>query len=232
MNPDLTKEYLIELFTACKGKDILFDNPNPGILIRHDVDDDLDRSVRMAELQHSIGVKATYFILNTAPYWEVDLGMNEELFNKLRHIESLGHSIQWHNNSIAEYKSQHFKNLFSIADCIKSPLFYLRSFGFKITGSASHGDPLCHKHGFINYEVFSGPMGERTREAVNFKQPDFIIPKIDPKDFGLEWEAYHVPYDEYYSEAGGRWKVKPDPEHFRNFNGRIQLLIHPQWWSI
>jgi len=223
---NLSTDHLRKLLTACKGKDIFFDNPGSGILIRHDVDDDLDRSVKMAELENEIGVKATYFILNTERYWNNITHKETDFIASLHYIQSLGHSIQWHNNSIAELKNNPD---WLIRNIILEPLNILREIGFDIKGSASHGDKLCHQHGFINYEVFSGSMGERTREAVNFKKPDFEIPKINPADFGLEWEAYHVPYDEYYSESGGRWKVIPDPEHIAQHEGRVQLLLHPQW---
>jgi len=220
---NLSTDHLYKLLTACKGKDIFFDNPGNGILIRHDVDANLDRSVAMAVLEHQIGVKATYFILDSAPYF------GKDMLPKLKLIQDLGHSIQWHNNSIAVWKRFDIPRIFN---CVVEPLQFLRMHGFPVDGSASHGDKLCHVHGFINYEVFAGDMGVRTREAVNFKQPDFELPQVNPDHVGLKWEAYHVPYDEYYSESGGTWKVIPEPEHFKTFNGRIQLLIHPQWWNI
>ncbi len=218
---NLSQTHLRKLFTACIGKDIFFDNPGNGILIRHDVDNDLDRSVAMAVLENEIGVKATYFILDTAPYF------GNEMLPKLEVIQNLGHSIQWHNNSIAVWKQFPQNRIF---DCVLKPVQFLRAHGFPVVGSASHGDALCRKHGFINYEVFSGTMGARTQEAVNFMQPDFEIPTIDPASINLQWEAYHVPYDEYYTESGGWWRNIPDPDHVQNFNGRIQILIHPQWW--
>lgn len=58
-----------ELLEAVGGRSISFHDKGPGVLMRHDVDADIERSVKMAQAEYAAGVRATYFILNTAAYW-------------------------------------------------------------------------------------------------------------------------------------------------------------------
>ena len=105
--PDQTK-YLTELFGCIKGRDVLYrdfckmtaEQQRGKVLLRHDVDDLLERSVAMAELQHKCGVKATYFILDTAPYWNP---ANPDMWLKINRIAELGHEIAWHNNVLTRW---------------------------------------------------------------------------------------------------------------------------------
>lgn len=65
---------------------------NPCIL-RHDVDCSLEKSVSFAELEHSIGVKSTYFILLSSDFYNV---FSKSSINKIKHMKSLGHEIGLH----------------------------------------------------------------------------------------------------------------------------------------
>ena len=42
------------------------------LALRHDVDSRLDSALRLARLEHERGLRATYFVLHTAPYWDRD----------------------------------------------------------------------------------------------------------------------------------------------------------------
>jgi len=258
-NPQFTESNLRSLLEAIQSRAITFaaqlksERPNQirrlgtdgnvgysrPIYLRFDIDDQFDRAVNAARLCNEYGIKGTFFILNTANYWT-----NNSIWNDLRWMQSKGHEIAWHNNILTQYQNglpATEKQL--IGDYIKTILARFNSNGIHITGSASHGDPLCRKLGFINYEVFTEC--ERTSEAIDFPSPSFDHPRIKMADFGLEYEAYHVPYDLYLSESGGRewtWRVpgagparETPMEHIignlKNYD-RIQILIHPQHWNI
>ena len=68
------------------------------IMIRHDIDDNLDAAVRMAEREAQMGVVSTYYMLDTASYF-----YKPESIQKYQYIQSLGHEIGWHNNALAVY---------------------------------------------------------------------------------------------------------------------------------
>jgi len=243
-----TEDNLRRLFEAIQMrassfKDHLFnrvlphDNP---IYLRFDIDDDLNKAHAMSLLCNEYGIRGTFFILNTAKYWD-DPG----LWSTLRQIQDDGHEMAWHNNILTEWIEYVGKdNLMGrmIDSKIHPIIETFRSQDITIRGSASHGDPLCRKLGYINYEVFKEC--PRTEEAYNFPQPTFQIPKVSMHEFGLEYEAYHVPYDLYLSESGGReWKGRMDRTSFAwriddeslvllSHSKRIQILIHPQHWKI
>ena len=227
----LSKNYLPDLFKDVAERCVLFrdfikltpEEQKGKILFRHDVDDDLPRSVAMAELQHKCGVKATYFILDTAPYW---VPTDVKMWRQIHRIKNLGHEVAWHNNVLSRWVALPQP----IEDLILEPLNHFALEGIKIHGSASHGDPLCYKHGFVNYEVFA-ECGISKKSAA-FAEPTHVFPKVSMKTFGLQYEAYHLPKDQYFSESGGNWGVVPDKDHFENRELITQILIHPQWWTL
>lgn len=210
--------------------------PKNPIYLRFDIDDNLSTAIAASHICSEYEIKATFFILNTASYWQ-----NKETWRALKMIQDQGHEIGWHNNVLTEWNKQvGFEPLVSF---IHTPLDLMRSHSLTIRGSASHGDPLCRRLNYLNYEVFKEC--PRTSEAVNFPACQFDIPKVSMHDFGLEYEAYHVPYDLYLSEAGGRgwsgrtteprseWQMQDMPaEELINAHDRIQILTHPQHWKI
>lgn len=227
--PDQT-QYLTHLFGFIKGRDITYRNfiklspaqQKGKVLLRHDVDDKLAHSVAMAELQHQCGVCATYFILDTAPYWNP---ADPDMWLKINRIAELGHEIAWHNNVL----SRHITTGRPVDELITEPLLHFQQHGYHITGSASHGDNLCYKHGFINYEVFE----ECPRPANStFPKPSTEFPKVRMSDYILEYEAYFLPRDHYFSESGGLWKELPQAKHFEDTGKITHILIHPQWWTL
>ena len=226
----LNKDFLTELFSHIKGKDISFEVNGPGVLLRHDVDDKLENSFAIAELEAQLGVHSTFFILNTSPYW--GKMKHSYMFTLLREMQDMGHRIHWHNNALASWLR--FAKTESPKTLVGGPLKLMRDEGLKVTGSASHGDPLCHTYGFINYEIFTEC--NRTREAVKFPKPSIELPirSLNMSDFGLKYETYHVPYNRYYSESGGAFSNTPvpTPDELGEIKDRVQILIHPQWWTI
>lgn len=184
--------------------------------IRHDVDNDLRASHTMAWLEKSLGVQSTYFILDTAPYW------NSLTPGDIKMITSAGHRVGWHNNAL----SVHYRTGRELSECISIPLRKLRD-ACDVIGTASHGDPLCHDKGYLNYNVFKG------------MKPDDIFPLIpawqfDLSEFGLAYEAYHTGQTHYLSDAGGQWNHKPFEylDKFEREGGKLQINIHPQWWTL
>jgi len=253
---DFGEDFLRELFPVIADRTVTFsggvkelparlvDQP---IYLRFDIDANFDRAHQMACLCNEYGVKATFFILNTASYFT-----SPDTLRLCKWIQDKGHEIAWHNNLLTEFltafpvihptninASEHPEQWLQFR--LDAILMKFNAHGVKIKGSASHGDPLCRLRGYINYEVFEEC--PRTQEAHGFKQPDFEIPKVSMKLFGLEWEAYHVPYDLYLSESGGKmWTIR-DTRYgetdswdgslsvFNHYKS-IQILIHPQHWEL
>ncbi len=233
LNKEFTKDYYLSILTVLK-KDhrfIRFTDDGPGILLRHDIDKDLNKAVRMAEIEAGINddlnaalfnhgatrlVHSTFFFLNTrtARYWG-----SHEMTDAILYIQSLGHEVGWHNNAITEF----LETKKDIRSCILEPIEYLRSMGAVINGSSAHGDRLCKKYRYLNYNVFGLPS-----PGWDFWKGDIIFPM---SDFRLEYEAYHVPFDGYLADGHYGWKTTP-PWDLWETGGRYQMIVHPMNWRI
>lgn len=66
---------------------------DPVMLLRHDVDLDLDRAVDLAKVEHAANVQATYFILVTSPFFNVNAVYHRA---RVRALADLGHWIGLH----------------------------------------------------------------------------------------------------------------------------------------
>lgn len=79
-------------YTPIRFCDVSDEIKQPAI-IRHDVDIDLQEAVKMAELEHDIGIKSTYFVLITSEYYNLFSGKN---MNSAKRILNLCHEIGLH----------------------------------------------------------------------------------------------------------------------------------------
>lgn len=224
---EFSEDALRTLFILIQDRCIKFSDSGPGVLLRHDIDDDIDKAVKIADLEAEYGVQATFFILNTAAYWK-----QSDLMDKLRYMQNQGHEIAWHNNVLTEW----IGTKGTLKPLIEAPLVRMRDAGLIVKGSASHGDPQCRRFGYLNYDVFE----ECSRAGNGITFPNMMNhPRVKMADYGLGWEAYHVGQDMYVSESGGKqWMAiaelpctMPTEADFKNIP-RIQILIHPQWWKI
>lgn len=212
-----------QLLKYASRRNITFHDSGPGIIMRHDIDADLPRAMRMAEVESEWGVRATYFMLSTAKYWD---GKQWDAF---RYIERLGHEIAWHNNVITEWvKWQQLPSGKTIDELITGILKEFQLNGFKIRGSASHGDKMCYEYGFVNNQVFvSFP-----KVGINGKANTLNYEQVKMEDYGLVYEAYAVPFDVYLSESGKRWRSEIKESDLASDSNRVQILTHSQHWDL
>lgn len=200
---------------------MITDNPiEKSWIIRHDVDNLINRSVQMAQLEHKYKVRTTYYMLNYDTNIPRDRNYFYQSIDEYRLINSLGHHIGWHNNALSEFLMTNQ----TLKECIELPLMFLRELGIPILSTASHGDQLCRKMNYVNYQIWN------EFDKGNDLQHD----RFDLKQFGFTHEAYLTNRTHYLSESGGNWQVNPleyIQEWIDNGTGNLQILIHPQWWS-
>ncbi len=190
--------------------------------LRHDVDDRLENALRLAELERDRGLRATYFVLHTAPYWR-----ESDLLDKLERLQELGHEIGFHNDLVTLERLEGI----DVGAYLRRELDRLRSAGIRIRGAAAHGSPWCHALGFHNNYVFAG----WDEPVPGFPSTD-VRTKLEPSDFGLEYEAYHLDYGHYFSDAAfdarGRRRHPESLELERIAPGeRLVILAHPCHWD-
>src|SRR5262245_21296163 len=109
------------------------------VALRHDVDHDIDLALEMAWLEADFGIRSSYFILHTAPYFTDPM-----LGEKCRQIAVLGHEVAFHNNLLADF----LKTGRPPDQTCRDVLAQMRSWGVRVDGVSGHGDPLCYEHGF------------------------------------------------------------------------------------
>lgn len=197
--------------------------------LRHDLDGNLCRAVRMAELEAAAGIRATYFVRHTDPYfgwgWP-EVKRRESVVLRYRRIAALGHEIGLHLDAL----SMAFEHGADPVRLLADDLAWMRAQGLEVVGAAAHGSPMSHHAGFENYEIFAGMT---TRTAVTYLGQSVPLGAVAPSAVGIEYETYHVPGDDYLSEAGGSWEGVDPVERLRRAKpgARVQLLIHPVWWG-
>lgn len=107
---------------------------SPAIALRHDVDYSLDSALELACWEAEHGIRATYFLLHTAPYWD-----DPRLLDKCAQLADFGHEIGLHTNLLPAW----YEHGGAPEEQLTAVLARLRAGGLAITGSAAHGDPLC-----------------------------------------------------------------------------------------
>lgn len=63
------------------------------VILRHDVDYSVEKAIKLAELEASIGVRSTYFVLLTSDFYNV---FSEFTRRGLKNIKEMGHDIGLH----------------------------------------------------------------------------------------------------------------------------------------
>jgi hypothetical protein len=94
-----------------------------------DIDIDIRTAVRLAELEQLYGIRTSYYVLHTSPYYgSVEDGVfkrNECMAHVYRYIESLGHEIALHTDALHLYQEHRLDG----AAAVRDELAWLRSEG-------------------------------------------------------------------------------------------------------
>ncbi len=64
-----------------------------GVLLRHDVDLSLERAMKVAEIEHELGLSATYMVMTTCPFYQIEDPASQSM---LTGLQSLGHEVELH----------------------------------------------------------------------------------------------------------------------------------------
>lgn len=85
------------------------------VILRHDIDYDLKKSLELAELENKLGVKSTYFVLLTSDFYNVFSNQSLRVLEKLRYF---GHDIGLHFDEL------NYPDIISIEERIKEKIIY------------------------------------------------------------------------------------------------------------
>lgn len=84
----LAAGYIFEPFEVVSGQ-----SKETSCLLRHDIDVDLGAALRMAQIEHELGIKSTYFLMTRSPVYNL---MSRSGNSFAREIIKLGHHIGLH----------------------------------------------------------------------------------------------------------------------------------------
>lgn len=68
------------------------------VILRHDVDTDMQKALEMAELEYRHGVTSTYFVLLTSNFYNLYSCRNRKIVNEIQHM---GHTVGLHFDEMA-----------------------------------------------------------------------------------------------------------------------------------
>lgn len=215
------------------------------MLVRHDIDHDIETALRLAQWEHQHNIRATYCVLHTAWYYgEFEQGKYHHydlMIDTCKKIQDLGHEINLHNN-LAVLALQTGYDPFEI---LEQELEFFCLHGIRITGTSTHGDRLCRELDFRNYELFSESVYESRggRRIISWEGNQVALGSRSMKEFGLIYEGYDLPRDRYITDSGGKLRIientrgrgglrRNEIESDIPYSHILGLLTHPLWWDI
>lgn len=174
---------------------------NKCVILRHDIDYDLEKALPMAELENTLGVKSTYFVLVTSDFYNVMSKSSQAILDS---IQSMGHKIGLHFDEKRYEVDNNKWDREWIKICINSEAEVLSklSIGRAITSVSMHRPSKQTLESNLNLDGM----------ANSYSQEFFKCFK-------------------YLSDSRMNWREDPKTVINSGEFDRIQLLTHPFWYS-
>lgn len=197
--------------------------------LRHDIDGNFCKAAPMAALERAAGVRSTYYARHTDAYYAYGWPRPQRrraIREKLAGIQAMGHEVGLHFDVL----TLALRYGLDLGATLQAELDWLRAGGLRVTGVSHHGSDLAARLDFSNYEVFAGMT---TRDTISYRGRTIALGTLDLADFGLGYEAYHLAYDHYFSDVGGRWSDADPVEALPGVKAGegVVILTHPVWWG-
>lgn len=93
-----------------------YENYSRCVILRHDIDNSIEKAIRIAELENKQNVKSTYFVLLRTDFYNI---ASKKGLSGLARIQSLGHEIGLHFDEMA------YENLNDVINAIKNEVSIL-----------------------------------------------------------------------------------------------------------
>lgn len=157
------------------------------ISLKHDVETDVKKALRLAQIEHKYGHRGTYYV-------QAYLLKNHYNIEMLREMQQMGHEISYHYDvmdscrGVLEKAIQEFN----------SNVFLFEKNGFKVKTVCQHGNPVIQRVGYSSNRDFF------RSERVRHLYPNVCDVMVNLKsDIPTEFD--------YYSDAGRVFKRIYDP---------------------
>ena len=192
------------------------------VILRHDVDKKPERSLALARIETSLGIKATY-------YFRIVPQSNQPVYIKA--IAGLGHEIGYHYEDLSLAKG----NIAGAYENYKDNLAYFRTF-YQVETISMHGSPASH---YDNRDIWKsydyhalGIIGEPYFDFIN--QADLLY----FTDTGRCWDGdkFNVRDKSMNDSSENKVQVHSTQEltyfliHRENVKA-VMISTHPQRWT-
>lgn len=74
------------------------------VIMRHDIDYSLQKSVKLAKFEHQLGIKSTYFVLLSSPFYNI---VSKDAIKMIKKIQNAGHEIGLHFDELNYDESEY-----------------------------------------------------------------------------------------------------------------------------
>lgn len=198
--------------------------PERYVILRHDVDKRPWYSVRMAEIEAGMGVKASYYFR---------IGKESNNPDCIRRIAALGHEIGYHYEDMSLCHGDHDKAY----EHFMNSLEYFRQF-YPVRTCCMHGAPMSKYDSRAIWEKYDyhklGLIGEPYYD-VDFNKTLYLT------DTGRCWDGYWYSLRDKVPEQQQRWNnngwsFHRTPEIIiavedRRLPAALMITTHPQRWT-
>ena len=189
------------------------------LILRHDVDVNLNMACVISSEEKKRAMKSTFYILHrlfTGEGLRKAVGrldnIKDEYFNysnelkkKLLFLKRTGNDIGLHNNVIGEY----LLNGGDMKDILERPLFFMRDIGLDISCTMPHGDALCSKNGLTNHDLWTEY--DSVHDVVKIRHQRLSYKEYFDYDVSLMMNDKLSGKKVYYiSDSGGIWYIRDD----------------------
>ena len=188
------------------------------VILRHDVDKKIKNALRMAEIEHKLNVKSTY-------YFRYSKRIFDEIIIKA--IKNLGHEIGYHYETLAKAKGNFSKaiNIFEFELIKFKEIIDVRTI-------CAHGSPLSKwdsrklwkKYSFEDFRILGEPFF-----SVDFNEVLYLT------DTGRRWNGDRTNLrDKVNSKFSYNFKSTFEILNALNKNGlpdKLMINVHPQRWD-
>jgi len=176
----------VPLYTVEKACTNIDDLNKPFVIIKHDVESKPEKALKISKIEHSFGIKATYYVHSF-------FLRNPQNVVILKEIISFGHEIGYHYDVLDNNDGDKDKALSEFRRALSD----FADNGFVIKTVCPHGNPLKKRVGYSSNKDFF--LDTEIRELFNDIEDIYItFPDLVPSDYLYITDAK---YSYFYRDA-------------------------------
>jgi len=181
-----------------------YDESQPFIILRHDIDFSISRALAMARLERELEANSTFFVRVHAPTYNI---FEYKTYRALREILLLGHEIGLHFEAMdfSHITDQDPRSVFMREKRVLETVLDI-----SVVSAAAHGEHASagsrHNRDFFKY-----------------------VPKETVDILYDAYDAFFTKNMKYLSDSAYRWREGCMCNHIGKYP-RMQILTHPIWW--